>query len=300
MKTRVSLWMLIAVLFTAFALPSSISASTGDQGINEKLGLPIVVYGEALSEAQKTDVVELLEVNKHDQVDEFTVNGQDLANYIGGNPNSNMYSSVKIIHQDHAEGLNIDIVTPDNITQVTKEMYTNALLTAGVENADVLVASSVKVSGHSALTGIYKAYDAKGVKLDEDRMKVASDELDIATDIAEEEGVDRDEISKLLTEIKKQIAEQDPATREEIEQIVQDQLQSLNIELSEEDRQRLIDLFEQMRNLNINFDQVQNQLEDLTGSIQDLINDDGFWNSLRNAVQNFFKSLSNFINSLFN
>ncbi|MEC3885061.1 DUF1002 domain-containing protein [Halobacillus sp. HZG1] len=300
MKTRVSLWMLIVVLFTSFVLPSSISASTGDQGINEKLGLPIVVYGEALSEAQKTEVSELLEVNKHDQVDEFTVNGQDLANYIGGNPNSNMYSSVKIIHQDNAEGLNIEIVTPDNITQVTKEMYTNALLTAGVENADVLVASSVKVSGHSALTGIYKAYDAKGVKLDEDRMKVASDELDIATDIAEEEGVDRDEISKLLTEIKKQIAEQDPATREEVEQIVQDQLQSLNIELSEEDRQRLIDLFEQMRNLNINFDQVQNQLEDLTGSIQDLINDDGFWNSLRNAVQNFFKSLSSFINSLFN
>ncbi|SDP76244.1 DUF1002 domain-containing protein [Halobacillus sp. SY10] len=300
MKTRVSLWMLIVVLFTAFALPSSISASTGDQGINEKLGLPIVVYGEALSEAQKAEVSELLEVNQHDQVDEFTVNGQDLANYIGGNPNSNMYSSVKIIHQDNAEGLNIEIVTPDNITQVTKEMYTNALLTAGVENADVLVASSVKVSGHSALTGIYKAYDAKGVKLDEERMKVASDELDIATDIAEKEGVDRDKISELLTEIKKQIAEQDPATREEVEQIVQDQLQSLNIELSEEDRQRLIDLFEQMRNLNINFDQVQNQLEDLTGSIQDLINDDGFWNSLRNAVQDFFKSLSNFINSLFN
>ncbi|MYL72867.1 DUF1002 domain-containing protein [Halobacillus litoralis] len=300
MKTRISLWMLIVVLFTSLVLPSSVSASTGDQGINEKLGLPIVVYGEALSDAQKTEVSELLEVNKHDQVDEFTVNGQDLANYIGGNPNSNMYSSVKIIHQDNAEGLNIEIVTPDNITQVTKEMYTNALLTAGVENADVLVASSVKVSGHSALTGIYKAYDAKGVKLDEDRMKVASDELDIATDIAEEEGVDRDEISKLLTEIKKQIAEQDPATREEVEQIVQDQLQSLNIELSEEDRQRLIDLFEQMRNLNINFDQVQNQLEDLTGSIQDLINDDGFWNSLRNAVQNFFKSLSSFINSLFN
>ncbi|REJ05792.1 DUF1002 domain-containing protein [Halobacillus trueperi] len=300
MKTRVSLWMLIVVLFTAFALPSSISASTGDQGINEKLGLPIVVYGEALSEAQKAEVSELLEVNQHDQVDEFTVNGQDLANYIGGNPNSNMYSSVKIIHKDNAEGLNIEIVTPDNITQVTKEMYTNALLTAGVENADVLVASSVKVSGHSALTGIYKAYDAKGVKLDEERMKVASDELDIATDIAEKEGVDRDKISELLTEIKKQIAEQDPATREEVEQIVQDQLQSLNIELSEEDRQRLIDLFEQMRNLNINFDQVQNQLEDLTGSIQDLINDDGFWNSLRNAVQDFFKSLSNFINSLLN
>ncbi|MGP4062653.1 DUF1002 domain-containing protein [Halobacillus sp. H74] len=300
MKKCMSIWVFITVLFTAFVVPSTGFASTGDQGINEKLGLPIVVYGEALSQSQKTDVAELLEVNQHDQVDEFTVNGQDLANYIGGNPNSNMYSSVKIIHKDNDAGLNIEIVTPDNITQVSKEMYTNALLTAGVENADVLVASSVKVSGHSALTGIYKAYDAKGVKLDEDRMQVASEELDIATDIAEEEGIDQAKISELLTEIKKAIAEQDPATKEEVEQIVQDQLQSLNIELSPEDRQRLTDLFEQMRSLNIDFDQVKTQLEDLTGNLQDLINDDGFWKSLQTAVQNFFTSLSNFVKSLFN
>ncbi|KHE72362.1 DUF1002 domain-containing protein [Halobacillus sp. BBL2006] len=300
MKKRISLLVLVMLLISS-VIGSKVSfASTGDQGMNEKLGLPIVVYGEALSDSQKAEVADLLKVDQHDQVDEFTVNGQDLANYIGGNPNSNMYSSVKILHKDNGEGLTIDIVTPDNITQVTKEMYSNALLTAGVENAEVLVASSVKVSGHSALTGIYKAYDAKGVKLDEDRMQVASEELDVATSLAEEEGVDKDKISELLTEIKKAIAEQDPATREEVEKIVEEQLQSLNIELSPEDRQRLTDLFEQMRNLNIDFDQVRNQLDDLTGSIQDIINDDGFWNSLKSAVQNFFRSLSNFISSLFN
>ncbi|RWZ52344.1 DUF1002 domain-containing protein [Halobacillus fulvus] len=298
MKKWLSVLLITVVLFASFAVPSL--ASTGDEGINEKLGLPIVVYGAALSDAQKTDVTELLEVAQHDQVDEFTVDGQDLANYIGGNPNSNMYSSVKIIHQDNNEGLNIEIVTPDNITQVTKEMYTNALLTAGVENADVLVASSVKVSGHSALTGIYKAYDAKGVALDEGRMKVASEELDVATDLAEENGIDQAQISELLSEIKKAIAEQDPATREEVEQIVQEQLQSLNIELSPEDRQRLIDLFEQMRNLNIDFDQVRNQLDELTGNIQDLINDDGFWNNLSSGVRDFFRSLTDFVRSLLN
>lgn len=116
-----------------------------------------------------------------------------------------MYSSVKIIHKDTGQGLNIEIVTKDNITEVTKEMYTNALLTAGVQDADVLVASSVKVSGHSALTGIYKAYDAKGVKLDEGRMQVASEELDVATSIAKEEGISQAEISELLTEIKRQL-----------------------------------------------------------------------------------------------
>ncbi|UOQ44452.1 DUF1002 domain-containing protein [Halobacillus salinarum] len=299
MNKKIALFFLSVVVLAGSVFPGISFASTNDQGINEKLGLPIVVYGEALSQSQKEEVAKLLEVDQHEQVDEFTVTGQDIAKYIGGNPNSNMYSSVKIIHKEDGNGLNIDIVTPENITQVTKEMYTNALLTAGVENADVLVASSVKVSGHSALTGIYKAYDAKGVKLDKDRMKVASDELDVATSIADKEGVDQEKVSQLLTEIKKQIAEQNPATKEEVEQIVKDQLNQLNIQLSPEDRQRLVDLFEQMRNLNIDFDKVRSQLDDLTGSLQNLMNDDGFWNKLTSAIKSFFASLSSFVNSLF-
>ncbi|MFD2923302.1 DUF1002 domain-containing protein [Halobacillus naozhouensis] len=297
MKKR-SLLFLAFIVIIGFIIPKGAFASTGSEGINEKLGLPIVVYGEALTESQKSRVTELLEVNQHEQVDEFTVTGQDLANYIGGNPNSNMYSSVKILHQDNGTGLNIEIVTPDHITEVTKEMYANALLTAGVENADVFVASSVKVSGHSALTGIYKAYEAKGVTLDKERMEVASEELDVATSISEKSGIDQAQVSKLLTEIKKAIAEQNPATKEEVEQIVQDQLQNLNIELSPEDRQRLVDLFEQMRDLNINFDQVKDQLDELAGGIQDLVNDEGFWNSLTSAVKSFFQSLADFIRSI--
>ncbi|MBH0231643.1 DUF1002 domain-containing protein [Halobacillus yeomjeoni] len=298
MKRKFSLLIVLMVLTAGFISSGTALASQGDKGINEKLGLPIVVYGEALSDSQKNEVAGLLEVDKHEEIDEFTVNGRDLADYIGGNPNSNMYSSVKILHKDNGKGLNIEIVTPDQITEVTKEMYANALLTAGVENADVFVASSVKVSGHSALTGIYKAYDAKGVKLDQGRMKVASEELDVATSIAEKEGIDQAEISELLTEIKKAIAEQNPATKEEIENIVQEQLQALNIELSPEDRQRLVDLFEQMRSLNIDFNQVKNQLNDLTGKLEKLINDEGFWNNLQSSVQKFFQSLSDFISSL--
>ncbi|WP_082235633.1 DUF1002 domain-containing protein [Halobacillus massiliensis] len=299
MKNRFLIMTAVVLVMLAALVPQAVMASTGDQGINEKLGLPIVVYGDALSETQKAEVAELLEVDQHDQVDEFTVTGQDIANYIGGNPNSNMYSSVKIIHKDE-ENLNIEIVTPDNITEVTKEMYANALLTAGVENADVLVASSVKVSGHSALTGIYKAYDSKGVKLDEERMKVANEELDVATSIAKDSEASEDEVSQLLTEIKKEIAEQNPVTREEVEQIVDEKLNQLNIELSEEDRQRLTDLFNKMRDLNINFDQVRNQLDDITGQITDIINDEGFWNKVSNAIKSFFEALADFFRSIIN
>ncbi|WP_347861626.1 DUF1002 domain-containing protein [Salimicrobium sp. PL1-032A] len=289
--------LLLSMIFI-FSMAAVVQASNSNS-INEKLGLPIVVYGDALSDAQKTEVSELLEVDQHEEVDEFTVTGQDIAEYISGNPNSNMYSSVKILHQDSG-GLNVDIVTPGNITEVTQEMYENALITAGVEHAEVYVASSVAVSGHSALTGIYKAYDAKGATLDPDRMKVASEELDVATSIGEEGGISQEEISSLLTEIKKAIAEQNPVSREEVEQIVQEQLDTLQIELSPEDRERLVNLFDQMRDLNINFDEVQGQLDELADDFKNLINDEGFWSNLRASIQNFFRAIGNFFDSILN
>src|SRR5699024_9805541 len=82
--------------------------------INEKLGVPIVVYGDTLTDAQKSEVRELLNVTDSSTIDEYTVTGQDIANYIDGDPNSRMFSSAKITREEKGTGLNIDIVTPDN------------------------------------------------------------------------------------------------------------------------------------------------------------------------------------------
>ena len=140
------------------------------------------------------------------------------------------------------KGLVINIVTPDNITEVTSEMYANAMLTAGIQDAVVEIAAPKPVTGHSALVGIYKAYEVTGGKLDTERTDVANDELSVATILSKEAGIDEAKVSELLTEIKKQIAEQNPVTREEVEKIVSEQLANLQIELSEKDRQLLIDI----------------------------------------------------------
>ena len=104
-------------------------------------------------------------------------------------------------------------------------MYANALLTAGIQDAVVEVASPVKVSGHSALVGIYKAYDAgEGAGLNKERTEVANEELNLATDLAKNAGIDQDKVSELLTEIKQEIANQNPASKEEIAQIINDKL----------------------------------------------------------------------------
>ncbi|QTC43059.1 DUF1002 domain-containing protein [Bacillus sp. V3] len=271
-----------------------------EESINEKFGVPIVVYGETLSEQQKKTVQDELGIDENTDVEGFTVTGDDLVKYIEGeNRNARMFSSAKITRQEKGQGLNVEIVTPDQITEVTESMYANALLTAGVENADVEVASPVKVSGHSALTGIYKAYDVSGEQLDSVRMEVANEELKVATELAKDAGIDKEKVSELLTEIKKEIAEQDPATKEEVEQIVEEKLKTMNIELSPEDRQLLIDLFDKIRSLDINFDNVQQQLEDLTKDIQttikDIVNDESFGQK----VSNFFKGLLDAIAELF-
>lgn len=289
-------FLVAAVMMIGFAVP----AHATNDSINEKLGVPIVVYGDTLSDAQKQEVTELLEVTDPESVEKYTVTGEDIANYIDGNPNSRMFSSAKIKQEEEGTGLTINIVTPDNITEVTNEMYANALLTAGVENATVDVASPVKVSGHSALTGIYKAYDAKGQQLDKERMELANDELDVATNLAEKEGLNQEKVSELLTEIKKAIAEQNPATKEEVQQIVEEQLNNLEISLSEEDRQMLIDLFNRMRDLDINFDNVKKQLDDIASKVQEVINDEGFWNKVENIFNKLFRMIGNFLESVFN
>lgn len=287
------------LLFLSFSVMTNNSVQAV-QIPEEMIDTPHVVYGANLSAEQKEEVRKLLDVNP-DEVNEMEVTGEDIYNYIKGDRNSRMFSSVKITHKEEGTGIIVNIITPENITEVTSEMYSNALLTAGVENALIEVASPIPVTGGSALTGIYKAYDEAGVELDPGRMEVANDELELTTELSKKEGLSDDLVTELMTEIKKAIAEQNPATREDIERIVQEQLENLDIQLSDEDRQLLVDLFEKMRELNIDFDKVREQLESLTDMIRDRLGDvdlnldKGFWEK----VKQFFNDLIDTISSWF-
>lgn len=281
-------------------IPGQVFAETETKPINEKLGVPIVVYGANLSEFEKEAVREVLRVDDEAEVDEITVSGEDLVKYISNsNPNARMYSSAKITQEEEGKGLTVSIVTPENITEVTSEMYANAMLTAGLKDATIEVAAPKPVTGHSALVGIYKAYEAKtGETLDVERTDVANDELQVATELADNANITDEQVAQLLTEIKKQIAEIDPQTKEEVEQIVKDQLSKLNIELSDADRQMLVDLMDRIRQLDIDFSQWKDQLSSLSNMIEEkltFLQDEGFWEK----VKNFFNKLIDLVSSWF-
>ena len=298
---KMNVFRVVSFLMAALLLLPTGAFASSEEGINEKFGMPIVVYGADLTESEKQSVKDSLEVTKESEVEEISVTGDDLVKYIkDGDASARMFSSAKITRQDAGKGLVIDIVTEDNITQVTAEMYENAMLTAGIEDAKVAVAAPKKVTGHSALVGIYKAYEVSGETLDKERTDVANEELSVATILSNESGIDEAKVSELLTEIKKDIAEKNPATKEDVEKIVQEQLTNLKIELSPEDRQLLVDLMDRIRKLDIDFSKWSDQLNDLSKTIEDkignVVDNEGFWQS----VKNFFNNLIDSIRSLFN
>lgn len=286
-----------ALIMTMVSTPVASAAKV----IDERLGVPIVVYGANLTDAEKQTVKKALDVANDDTVEEITVAGSDLNRYIkNSNPNAQMFSSAKITLKNKGEGLVIDIVTPSNITEITNDIYANAMLTAGIEDALVEVAAPKPVTGHSALAGIYKAYEQRsGETLDTSRTDVANEELNVATQITNNSDVSDEKVAELLTEIKKQIAEKTPRSREEVEQIVNDQLSKLEVNLSEQDRQLLIDLMDKIKGLNIDFDKWSQQLNDLSSKlgdkITDLTSEDGFWGK----VKAFFQGLVDTVSSWF-
>nr|WP_269052924.1 DUF1002 domain-containing protein [Sporosarcina sp. G11-34] len=285
----------MAVLSLGLIGPSITLAA---KGIDERLGVPVVVYGANLSDAEKESVKNSLEVANEAEVEEITVDGNDLVKYIeDADSKARMYSSAKITRQDAGKGLVVKIATPTNITQVTADMYANAALTAGVEDAIIDVAAPKPVTGHSALVGIYKAYEKTGETLNKDRTDVANDELNLATKFSE--SIDSDKVSELLTELKKQISEQNPATKEDVEKIVSEQLAKLNIQLSEADRQLLIELMDRIRSLDIDFSKISTQLSEMGDKIKEKFGDidPGFWDKVKEFFSNLVDSVSSWFKS---
>ena len=66
-------------------------------------------------------------------------------------------SSVSVKKLPKGSGIKVEILTPENITSITQSQYTNAAITSGITDAEIKVASPTKVTGESALVGVYKA-----------------------------------------------------------------------------------------------------------------------------------------------
>ena len=209
--------------------------------INEKWGKPTVVYGGGLNDQQIKETSTLLGIKDENTVTTTKATGEDLVKYLGaGEANTSvMISSVMVQKRNKGEGVKVHIATPKNITLVTSEQYANAAITAGVADAEIEVAAVSKVTGESALTGVYKAFEANGVVLDGKRTVVAQQELELTNQIAQEQskekGFDAAKLDQAMIDIKKALAEikekqGQVATKEDVERIVNEALKKYGLD----------------------------------------------------------------------
>ena len=115
-----------------------------------------VAIGANLDEAQIEQVYADFGLQRG-SVSELTVTNADERAYLEGLVSEKKIGSVAlscvyITTLEPGSGLSI---SSKNINWCTNEMYTNALTTAGITDAEVMITAPFAVSGTAALTGIY-------------------------------------------------------------------------------------------------------------------------------------------------
>ncbi|NLC44805.1 MAG: DUF1002 domain-containing protein [Clostridiales bacterium] len=252
----------------------------------------VVSLGANLDEDQKSKIMELFGVTS-DEVIMLEVTNQEERDYLGGlvsdeKIGKRAMSSAYVEILDDGEGISVET---HNINWVTKEMYANAMVTAGVENAKVIAAAPFNVSGTAALTGIMKAFEeATGEELSEEAKKTANEEMVTTGELGDDIG--QDEAASLVQEIKERIIKEKVTDPEQIKKIIIEIAADLNITITQEHIDKLADLMERISKLDLSVENISKQLESINKGLEkvkETINENkGFFQKIFDAIKGFF------------
>lgn len=257
----------------------------------------IVTLGADLTTQQKNML--LAEMNAPQNVQIVTVTNQEEHQYLGNYISSALIgtkaiSSSAITIEPPGSGIT---VKTNNITWVTNEMYVNALTTAGVKDANIYITAPIPVSGTAALTGIIKAYEVSTNKTIPEAVKQAANQEMVDTAKLGDSIGDKN-AAALMSKIKEDIAKNKPQNDQQLRSIIENAAKELGINLSEAQIQSLMDLFNKMKDLNINWNQVSNQLQKAGNQVTKFLQSSQ-GQSFLDQLKQFFISLIDAIKSIF-
>lgn len=281
----------IILLLTWFTFTTFVfaDAATGDE---------LVTLGEDLNPQQREELLNEMDVNEN-EVNILEVTNEEEHQYLGNYIDASVIgtralSSSRITLLDEGEGIDVET---NRITWVSEGMYANALITAGVEDADIYVTAPFDVSGTGALTGLIKAYEeSMEEEIPEEQKQAANEELVKTAELGEEYGVE--EATELMARIKEALAEEEVETEEDLRDLIQRIAGELEMNLSDSELDGLVSLFERIRGLNIDWDQVSNQIDSIRSNIGDFVqSDEG--QSILQSVIDFFHSILDIVQGWF-
>ena len=274
-----------------------------------------LALGSDLSQDQLNTVLSLMGINAADlgnysvvyttNSDEHTSLDQYIDPALIG---TRSLSSVLVKPAEKGHGV---VVTTQNINYCTTNMYRNALITAGVEDADIMVVAPTQISGTAALIGAMRAYEKMtGENVSDKALDTALNELVTTGEISDAVG-NSSEAEELISYVKAQIAANDLDTEEEIEAAIRQGMKDLNVSLTEDEIKQIVNLMMKIKAMGIDFSVLADQAEDIyakykdqidagTFSIDDIdLNDLGIGKIISNAVSNFFSGITESVKGFF-
>ena len=181
-------------------------------------------------------------------------------------------------------------------------MYKNALTTAGVTDADIIVAGPTPISGTAALVGVLKAYqEMTGKEISDSVVDTALNELVLTGQLEESlKGVSDAEVEEFIAYIKALIAKDDLTDDEGINGAIDEACEKYGVTLSDDERQQIVDLVKKINSLGIDLNGLVDYAESLynsfkngdsssSGGIAAVVG--GFFKSVFSSVGDFFKKL---------
>lgn len=198
------------------------------------------------------------------------------------------------------EGAGLSIST-NNINWCTEQMYINALTTAGITDAKVIVSAPFAVSGTAALTGVYKAYeDITGQSLSSLAKSVGAEELILTGQLAEYIG--SEEAAALINELKGILDITETMSDSDVKKEIQKLADQYNVQVTDTQVEQILKLCRQMEKLDVA--ELKEKLLSLTETVEKAVSAkqkvSDTLSTVTDKVTKFFGSVTNFFAGLFN
>jgi len=287
MKKIISAALAFAVCFT-LALPTALAVDEGEER---------VTMGADLTERQREAVYEDFGIEEGSVTELSVTNDEERAYLEGlvpdGKIGSVALSCIYIKTLTEGSGLSIEI---HNINYCTEDMYANALTTAGITDAEVIVSAPFPVSGTGALTGAYKAYeDITGMSLSSLAKSVGAEELVVTGELAEYIG--SDDATKMINELKGMLDVTQTMTDDEVREEIQKLADLYSVSLTNSQVEQVLKLVRSLEGLDA--DELQTKLVGIAKAAETVNKTEQVASKVFDSVKGFFASVGSFFTDLF-
>ncbi|MBR1598370.1 MAG: DUF1002 domain-containing protein [Lachnospiraceae bacterium] len=261
-----------------------------------------VSFGADLKDDEKSKVMELLGIREED-LEDYTVGeitNADEHKYLGDYLDASVIgsralSSVVVVVGQEGDGIDVET---KNISYCTPGMYTNALITAGIKDADVIVAGPFEITGTAALVGAMKAYSSlTGETISAESMDTAVNELVVTSQMAQDGNINAEDVEQLIAFVKAKVVEENLNNDEAISKAIDEGASELGITVTQEEKDTIISLMKKINDLDLDIDSMKAQAKDLFNKLEDMGIDKeqakNFFEKIVDALTRFFERLFN-------